>query len=382
MITLKGVTWKHDRGLAPMLATARRFSEEHPDLRIEWEVRSLHEFGDASVSLFAEQYDVIVLDHPFMGQVVQDRCLLPLDGHVSQATLDTLGSESAGASHQSYFYGGHQWALAIDAASHVAGYRPDLLHAAGARVPDTWDDVFEIAKIRPGFVSVALFPLDSLMCFFTLCASAGHPPFSEDSRRVVDRDAGEFALLRLKALAKTSVDDALSLNPIATWERMSTTDDIAYCPLAFGYSNYARNGYRRSLLAFANIPSSREAGCGGATLGGAGIAISKRCRDVELAVKYASWVASADCQRTLYVQSGGQPGNRRAWTDPEANALTNGYFESILPTLEKAFLRPRAPGFPDFQNAAFQIVWQFLKDDASPAATLNALDELYRKCSS
>jgi multiple sugar transport system substrate-binding protein len=381
MITLKGVTWKHDRGLAPMLATARRFSEEHPDVDIHWEVRSLHEFGGASVSLFAEQYDWIVLDHPFMGQVAQDRSLLPLDEHVSQAILDTLGSESAGVSHQSYFYGGHQWALAIDAASHVAGYRPDLLDAAGARVPETWDEVFEIAKIRPGFVSLALFPLDSLMCFFTLCANAGHPPFSEDATRVVNHDAGEFALLRLKALAKTSVEDALTLNPIAIWERMSATDDVAYCPLAFGYSNYARNGYRTSVLSFANIPSSGAVGWGGATLGGAGIAISRRCTAIEPAIQYATWAASADCQSTIYVQSGGQPGNRRAWTDPEANALTNGYFESILPTLEKAFLRPRAAGFPEFQNAAFHVVWQFLKDDGSPATVLNVLDQLYRKCS-
>lgn len=365
-----------------MLATARRFSEEHADIRMEWDVRSLHEFGDASVRSFAEHYDLIVLDHPFMGEVARDRCLLPLDEYIPRATLDTLEGESAGASHQSYFYDGHQWALAIDAASHVAGYRADLLDAAGVRVPETWDEVLELAKIRPGFVSLALFPLDSLMCFFTLCANAGDPPFSENSSRVVNYDAGEFALLRLRDLAKSSVEDALTLNPIAMWERMSTTDEIAYCPLAFGYSNYARSGYRRSLLSFANIASSGEAGCAGATLGGAGLAISRRCKDIESAVQYAAWVASADCQRTLYVQSGGQPGNQRAWTDPVANALTNGYFERTLPTLEQAFLRPRFAEFPDFQNAAFDVIWKFLKDNGSPTATLNTLDQLYRKWSS
>jgi multiple sugar transport system substrate-binding protein len=160
---------------------------------------------------------------------------------------------------------------------------------------------------------------------------------------------------------------------------MSTTDDIAYCPLAFGYSNYARNGYRRSRLSFTNIPSSGVAGCTGATLGGAGIAVSKRCSHIESAVQYATWVAGADCQRTLYVQSGGQPGNRRAWMDPEANALTNGFFHSTLATLEKAFLRPRFAGFPEFQNAAFQAVWKYLKDDESPDITLNRLDDLYRR---
>jgi multiple sugar transport system substrate-binding protein len=362
-----------------MLASARQFAEDHPDTRIEWEVRSLHEFGDASVKAFAERYDLIVLDHPFMGAVAQDRCLVALDEYVERTTLHNLESESVGVSHQSYFYDGHQWAFAIDAASQVAGYRADLLEAAGVRVPETWDEVSELAKIRPGFVSLPLFPLDSLMCFFTLCANAGYPPFSEGASCVVNHDAGESALLRLKTRVKSSTQDALAANPITVWERMSTTDDVAYCPLAFGYSNYARDGYRRSLLSFANIPSSGALSCAGATLGGAGIAVSKCCSEIESAVQYATWVAGADCQRTLYVKSGGQPGNRRAWMDPEANALTNGFFQSTLPTLEKAFLRPRFAGFPNFQNAAFDVVWRFLKHDGSPGATLNTLDELYRK---
>jgi multiple sugar transport system substrate-binding protein len=67
--------------------------------------------------------------------------------------------------------------------------------------------------------------------------------------------------------------------------------------------------------------------------------------------------------------------------DAEANALTNGFFQSTLPTVEKAFLRPRFAGFPQFQNAAFDSVWKFLKGEGSPEVTLNTLDELYRKCS-
>ena len=122
-----------------MLATARRFSEEHANIRIEWTVRTLQEFGDASVRSFAENYDLIVVDHPFMGAIARDRSLVPLDEHILRTTLDTLANESAGVSHQSYFYEGHQWALAIDAASQVAGYRPDLLRAAGVRVPETWE---------------------------------------------------------------------------------------------------------------------------------------------------------------------------------------------------------------------------------------------------
>lgn len=362
-----------------MLATACEFERRHPGSRIEWEARSLHEFGDAPTRSFAENYDLIVVDHPFMGAIARDRLFLPLDELVPPEELHALKNETVALSHESYFYEGHQWALPIDAASQVAGYRPDLLESVGVRVPVTWDEVFELAKIRRGFVTLALFPLDSLICFFTLCANSGHPPFSHESDGVVDHEAGESALLELKRLAKSSAEDALTLNPIAIWERMSSTDDVAYCPLAFGYSNYSRDGYRRSLLSFTNIPSSGDASCAGATLGGAGIAISKRCPDIEAAVRYASWLAGADCQRTLYVQSGGQPGNRRAWTDPEVNALTHNFFQQTLPTVDQAFLRPRFPGFTDFQNKAFNVVWKFLEGNEPPTATLKTLDELYRK---
>lgn len=66
MATVKGVTWKHDRGLAPLLATAKRFAELDPGMRIEREARSLQDFGDSPLERLAEQYDLIVLGHPFM----------------------------------------------------------------------------------------------------------------------------------------------------------------------------------------------------------------------------------------------------------------------------------------------------------------------------
>jgi multiple sugar transport system substrate-binding protein len=359
MRKLRGLTWKHDRGLAPMLATAREFAAQCADVTIEWDARSLHAFGDVSAAAIASRYDMIVIDHPFMGEVARDRYLLPLDELIPRETLATLAAESVGASHQSYFYDGHQWALAIDAAAQVSGYRPDLLE----RFPATWREVIELAKSKPrGFVTPALLPLDSMMCFFSLCAAAGEPfPAMGES--------AERALLALRVLAEHAADDAMSMNPIAVWERMSSTDDIAYCPLAFGYSNYAQPGYRRSPIAFTNVP----AGGNGGTLGGAGLAITASCKDIEAAAEYAAWVAGAECQRTLYVQSGGQPGNRQAWADPDAI----DYFRNTLHTLEHAFVRPRYAGFVGFQTAAAQGVAAFLRGSHTPAQTLQEIDHLY-----
>ena len=379
MITLRGMTWKHDRGLAPMLATAARWTQTHPDVRIEWGARSLQGFADHPIRDLAEEFDLLVLDHPFMGTVAKGGYLVPLDNHISAEILSGLRSESVGASHESYFYQGHQWALAIDAAAQVAGYRPDLLASSRMKVPSTWDEVSELARLRNGFVTTPLLPVDSFCSFLTLCTSFGETPFAAGAKTLIGKDTGESALRQLKALGDFSIKEAHEMNPIAVWEKMSTTDEIAYCPVAFGYSNYARPGYRRAPIHFTNIPSRPPRGPVGSVLGGAGLAISARCKELSAAVEYALWVASAECQKTIYVHSGGQPGNRKAWIDPAINEMSNHFFEATLPTLEQAFLRPRFAGFVEFQTQASLLVSDFLHGKLGSAATLNSLDECFRK---
>ena len=382
MITLRGMTWKHDRGLAPMLATAARWSQTHPDVRIKWEARSLQGFADHPIRDLAEEFDLLVLDHPFMGTVARGGYLVPLDDHISAEVLSNLRSESVGASHESYFYQGHQWALAIDAAAQVAGYRPDLLAAARMKVPVTWDEVSELARIRYGFVTTPLLPVDSFCSFLTLCTSFGETPFAAGAQKVIGKDTGESALHHLKALGEYAIKEALEMNPIAVWEKMSTTDEVAYCPIAFGYSNYARPGYRRAPIHFTNIPSRPPRGPAGSVLGGAGLAISARCKELSAAVDYAVWVASAECQKTIYVHSGGQPGNRNAWSDPAINRISNHFFEATLPTLEQAFLRPRFAGFVELQTQASFVISNFLLGKSSSTATLDSLNECFRKATS
>jgi multiple sugar transport system substrate-binding protein len=373
--TLRGLTWKHDRGLAPLLATASYFCERHPEVNIQWETRSLQEFGEGSIQAVADDYDLVIIDHPYMGLVAREKCFLPLDEYFTRDELQELSRDSVGQSYLSYCFEGHQWALPVDAAAQVAGYRADLLQANGFNVPQTWEEVAELAKFRRGFVTPALSPLDSLMCFFTMCANLGEPPFAQ-SDKVVSKEVGEQVLERLRHLAEHSADGALSASPIAIWERMSSSDDIAYCPLAFGYSNYARNGYRSKLISFGLIPSSGH-GPVGAALGGAGLAISQNCKHRDIALNYAFWITRKECQRTLYVESGGQPASKTAWQDPHANEITHGYFAATLPVLENAWLRPRFAGFEDFQVEALATTGDFLIGKKSCGETLDALDGFY-----
>jgi multiple sugar transport system substrate-binding protein len=380
--TLRGMTWNHDRGLKPMLATAALFEQQNSGVRVSWEARSLQEFADFPVDELAKRYDLIVLDHPHMGTAARDGCLVPLNKYISPLTRATLQQESVGKSYQSYLFDNELWALPIDAAAQVAAYRPDLLERLQHPVPGTWDDVIALARLRPGTVCVPLMPTDALMAFFTLCANSGEEPFSASPRIVVTDKTGLAALEMLKQLASYSIPESLSWNPVQMWESMASTDITAYCPLAFGYSNYARSGYRPNILKFTNIPVGLDGLPSGSILGGTGLGISSMSQHMDLAIEYAVWVSQAACQSTIYFSGGGQPANRVAWTSDFVNRESNEFFRNTIGTLDHAYLRPNWTGFIDFQNAAFGCMKLFLNNQADSEATLSALNHLAANCRS
>src|ERR1700743_1385036 len=144
-ILLKGITWGHSRGLTPLLAASQRFSELHPGVTISWEKRSLQQFADYPLERLTGQYDLLIIDHPWVGRAASLGCILPLDDRLPAAYLKEQAEHSVGYSHHSYQYAGVQWALATDAATPAASFRADLLQQAGRRIPQDWKEVLEIA---------------------------------------------------------------------------------------------------------------------------------------------------------------------------------------------------------------------------------------------
>jgi len=81
MTRLKGITWDHPRGYAPLHACA-----QWEYVVVDWEVRSLKDSGDASLAQLAAQYDLLIFDHPHCGEAAQG-ALLPMDAYLDDATL-------------------------------------------------------------------------------------------------------------------------------------------------------------------------------------------------------------------------------------------------------------------------------------------------------
>ena len=174
-IILKGMTWGHSRGITPLLAFSQRFSELNPNVKIIWEKRSLQEFADFPIEKLAENYDLLIVDHPWVGCAAATNCVLPLNEYLSEAYLNDQAVNSVGASHNSYNYNNKQWALAIDAATPVASYRADLLQLNNCRVPESWEDLIALAFV--GKVALPAIPIDLLMNFYMFCIAHGEEPF-------------------------------------------------------------------------------------------------------------------------------------------------------------------------------------------------------------
>ena len=270
-------------------------------------------------------------------------------------------------------YEGHQWALAIDAATQVASYRPDLLK----HVPSSWSEVVELA--RTGRVLWPVKPVDALMSFFSLSANRGTPCRNDGGKPLLARKDALTILWAMHDLARAVPAECLAMNPIEAYERMSESDEFVYCPLGYGYTNYARDGYRKHLLQFTNIPSLGNNGPRGSCIGGTGIAVSSRCKSMDVAVDYAFWIASADCQKKVFFDSAGQPANAIAWDDPHCNRVAHGFFQDTRATLDTVYLRPRYDGYLEFQDRGGQIVNQFLAGKTDAANTVDAMETAYRE---
>ena len=378
-LTLRGMTWDHSRGYLPMIASAQRYNELHPEIEIHWKKRSLKAFEEFPVEQLAAEYDLIVIDHPFVGYAARHGPLLPLDAHLPAAFLAEQKNGQVGPSHESYHYAGHQWALAIDAATPVAFWREDLLAAAGHTVPRDWDALLALA--RAGHVVVPAVPINCLMNFYSLCLGHGETPF--ENGQFISEETGRAVIADLRELIEACDPISWQQNPIAAMNLMSSAgnDRIAYCPLAYGYSNYSRSGYADHRLAFGEPPSFRGAPFR-PTLGGTGLAVSALRPQAEAAAAYAQFAASPAVQCYLSTPAGGQPGHRSAWLDATNNALTHGHFTATLPALDRSFLRPRYDGYTRFQEEGGPLLYRALRREADDRAVLAALNELYTETQS
>lgn len=372
-VTLKGMTWSHPRGYDPMVACAAVWKQK-TGVEIAWEKRSLQDFESFPVEELARSYDLIVIDHPHVGQITGEGCLAPLDVPGREAEREALAAGSVGQSYPSYAWAGRQWAFPIDAATQVQAWRPDALPGP---LP-LWADVLELA--RAGGVLLPLRPPHSLMCFYTLAGDLGGACAVTGPGDLIDAATGAAAWERLREIAALVDRECFAMDPIAVSEKMAQPGSPFLCaPLIYGYVSYATDGFRPNRLAFADIPVAGRQGPIGSALGGTGIAVSAFSRERDAAIDFAYWVASGEVQRGAYAASGGQPGHACAWEDDAVNRATHDFYRATRRTLEGAWVRPRHDGYMQFQQAASDRINAGLADGDAARPVVEDLNRLFRE---
>lgn len=362
---LRALGWDHPRCMSPMRACAERW-REMTGTEIAWEARSLEAFGDQPLEEAAAGYDLIVIDHPFCGRAAATGCLTPLDELLDAGTLAALRAGAVGPSHDSYTYAGHQWGLATDAACQVAAVRDDLMD--GEPAPATWAQVLDLARRQRGLVALPLSPPHAISAWLSISAAHAAEPFA-------DADVSELATTILAELARLGPPAALGWEPPDALGRMTTTDEIAYVPLTYGYSTYASSAERP--VRFADVPSAGGAPRG-AVLGGAGLAVSAATTQPGPAAEFAAWASGGDAQRDIVARTGGQPGHRAAWDDPELDRLAGGFYTGTRASIDTAWVRPRGEWWPQLQLDAGRLLTENLLAGDTHALTAE-LRDLHRR---
>ncbi|MBK1783850.1 extracellular solute-binding protein [Prauserella cavernicola] len=354
-MTYAGLTWDHPRGHDALAASAGEL--------VRWDVQPLEGFESHPIDDLCARYDLVVLDHPHLGEALDAGCLLPLDEVFSAAELATWAAASIGPTMASYTMDGKQWALPLDAATQVAATRADLAGAA----PATWDDVLRLARRAP--VALSLAGPHAFLTFASLAVALGEEPATDPDELI--SEATGLAVLELMAdIDALAPPETRGLNPIGLLELMVGTDRLAHCPLVYGYVNYAGR------VAFTDAPVVEPGGRPGSTLGGTGLALSARCTPSPELLDHVRWLMSEAAQTEFLPRHSGQPSARAAWADPTIAGAD--FYRHTTATCEQSWVRPRHNGYIAFQSAASAVVREALAERADHRDALETMRALFR----
>lgn len=353
---------------------SQRYEELHPGVRIHWDKRTLDEFGHKPIDQLIHDYDLIVIDHPWAGFCFAENLVLDLKPKLTTTQWNDLSQRCVGSSFESYVFDNKLLAIPIDTATPAPGWRPDLFEKHGLSLPKTWTDLLALADkklaIMPGF-KADLF-LNWLMLLHALDA---HPFESPDT--IAEKDKAIEAIGLLKRLSEPMPEKIWDWNPIAIYELLTGSDQYAYCPFAYSYSNYTRSSFVDKPLKFGNLIELNGKPLR-SILGGTGIALSSSCKEVDLALGFSLYCATAHVQSNIYLYAGGQPARKEAWLAEQLIPFTGGFFADSYPSHEEAIVRPRYNGYVAMQDKAGIPLQQLMKNEISLDAAWNAIEESYR----
>lgn len=370
----RGLTWDHPRGYRA-LETLSEEAQRAGTLILQWDRQPLEGFESQPLESLCETYDLLVIDHPHLGQALATGALRPLHAFFPPIELNALSKAFVGATYQSYVLDGVPWALPLDAATQVGAYVADALDEAA--VPDSWDTVVRTAERQR--VCLCLAGPHALLTLFSVLVGLGSPADESASTQFIDSTAGREALGLLSHLVRLAPKGWESMNPIDILDRMSMTGEVVYCPLIYGYVPYARRDTNRPRpLRFRDAPTGAS-GARGSTLGGTGLAITRRAVMSEALIEFLRGLVSVATQVGRIPWLDGQPARTEAWENEAVDQDTGGFYSATRRTMESAWVRPRYSGYIQFQTEASSLVRRAIAEGSDAASAIQSINAAYAR---
>lgn len=379
IVKLRGVTFDHPRATNPVTHSAEIYNKTYPQIQVDWTSHPLEAFETLSIQKLAGEFDLIVFDHPFIGEVIKFKSLYSFNELLEKAQIEILQDEIIGNSLLSYMANDNLWALPIDAASQMGAYlksEEERFKFANSSIKN-----LILASQDKEFANTIAFPLvptHATCTFLTLATTLSSE--NKSGLFYFEDEVFKNTLEILKELANSFNPISFELNPIQLLDLISEGKEIQYSPFIFGYSPYAVAGFRKNLIKF--VPSPGVEGKHSQTiLGGAGLGISRNCKFPMEAAKYSFWLTSKEVQGEIFPINLGQPASRSGWQSNSNNDMSENFFDSSIGALENAFVRPRMVGWPKFQEELGQILISALKNQITTKSALKEIKiQLSQNC--
>ncbi|PUB11886.1 extracellular solute-binding protein [Yoonia sediminilitoris] len=365
-LPFKGLTWDHPRGFNALDKAGREAGQ------IQWHKQPLEGFESAPIAELCAAYDMVVLDHPHIGEAVAEGCLTRLETVFAADALDAIAAATIGSCFRSYEMDGSHWALPLDAASQVMAWQPAHIE----QEVETWSQVAEFARLS-GQVALSLAGPHAILSLMSIAASLDETLDLGNGGWIPDETC-RAAFDLMQSVHAHANRAAFDQNPIGILEEMSRGDHILLCPLIYGYVNYSARSANEA-VSFRNAPRARVGGRPGSILGGTGIGISAGCTITPELTAHLLWLMSPPVQTSFIPAHDGQPSARAAWSARGVNADVRDFYSATAETLETATLRPRHDGYIGFQAKASAYVRDALERRKSTSRVARDLVEMFTK---
>lgn len=382
-VQLRGTTWGHRRAIDPLIEASRAYAQTYGAAGVRWSIRDLTAFEHQPLADAMSDCDLLIFDHPFVGEIAASGLFLPLDDVLFSVTDGAIAESYAGPSLDSYRWSGKLWGAPVDAATMHGVLRPDLLARMERAAPTTWSEVVALGRVarKHGlWLGVANGDHHGFLAIGSMMHNRGHS-WTTHSEVGLQFDLAAFAeaLEQLDEVTAFAHPGCGAFNAIALQDAMSSRDDIVYCPLTFGYATYGEADHGARRLGFAPAPGMREPYCAGTLLGGAGVGLSASCTDMVAAKAFVAFLLSPKTQSDIFARHHGQPACASCWVDPVIDDRFNGYFLAVGDTIRQAAIRPRFKGYGQFEKLAGNAVGAFLRKERGLEETLSGMSELVER---